>query len=72
MLFRSILEGRDITCFLPEADVTVLTGADKKTMNSFKEMTVLPKESKLAIDERFEYTAPANSLTVIHLLGLKD
>lgn len=67
-----ILEGRDITCFLPEADVTVLTGADKKTMNSFKEMTVLPKESKLAIDERFEYTAPANSLTVIHLLGLKD
>ena len=67
-----ILEGRDITCFLPEADVTVLTGADKKTMNSFKEMTVLPKESKLAIDERFVYTAPANSLTVIHLLGLKD
>lgn len=67
-----LLEGRDITCFLPEADVTVLTGTDKKAMNSFKEMAVLPKESKLAIGETFEYMAPANSLTVIHLLSLKD
>lgn len=67
-----ILEGRDITCFLPEADVTVLTGADKKVMNSFKEMAVVPKESKLAIGDTFEYTAPANSMTVIHLLSLKD
>lgn len=67
-----ILEGRDITCFLPEADVTVLTGADKKAMNSFKEMAVVPKESKLAIGDTFEYTAPANSMTVIHLLSLKD
>ncbi|MDE6845938.1 MAG: carbohydrate binding domain-containing protein [Lachnospiraceae bacterium] len=67
-----ILEGRDITCFLQEADVTVLTGADKKAMNSFNEMAVVPQESKMEIGETFGYTAPANSLTVIHLLGLSD
>ncbi|MCM1123560.1 MAG: carbohydrate binding domain-containing protein, partial [Eubacterium sp.] len=67
-----ILEGRDITCFLQEADVTVLTGADKKAMNSFDKMAVVPQESKIVIDETFEYTASANSLNVIHLLGLKD
>lgn len=67
-----ILEGRDITCFLQEADVTVLTGADKKAMNSFDEMAVVPQEDKMEIGETFEYTAPANSLTVIRLLGLRD
>lgn len=67
-----ILEGRDMTCFLQEADVTVLTGADKKAMNSFDEMAVVPQESRMEIGETFEYTAPANSLTVIRLLGLSD
>lgn len=67
-----ILEGRDMTCFLPEADVTVLTGADKKAMNSFKEMAVVPQQDKLTVGENFSYTAPANSLTVIRLFGLSD
>ena len=67
-----ILEGRDITCFLQEAEVTVLTGADKKAMNALGKMEVVPQESKLEIGQTFEYTAPANSLTVIHLLGLRD
>lgn len=67
-----ILEGRDMTCFLPEADVTVLTGADKKAMNSFKEMAVVPQQDTLTVGENFSYTAPANSLTVIRLLGLSD
>lgn len=67
-----ILEGRDITCFLQEAEVTVLTGADKKAMNALGKMVVVPQESKMGIGQTFAYTAPANSLTVIHLLGLKD
>lgn len=66
------LMGREMSCFLPEADVTVLTGADKKAMNSFKEMAVTPQESKLEIGENFEYTAPANSLTVVRLSALRD
>lgn len=66
------LTGREMSCFLPEADVTVLAGADKKAMNSFKEMAVTPQESKLEIGENFEYTAPANSLTVIRLSALRD
>lgn len=66
------LTGREMSCFLPEADVTVLTGADKKAMNSFKEMAVTPQESKLEIGESFDYTAPANSLTVIRLSALQD
>lgn len=66
------LEGRGIDCFLPEAAVTVLTGPDKKAMNSLKEMPVLPEESTLQIAEKFVYTAPANSLTVIRLSGLDD
>lgn len=66
------LEGRDISCFLQEADVTVLTGADKKAMNALGKMEVVPQESKMEIGQTFAYTAPANSLTVIHLLGLKD
>ncbi|MCM1256419.1 MAG: hypothetical protein NC307_01015 [Roseburia sp.] len=67
-----ILEGRDIGCFLQEAEVTVLTGTDKKAKNAFGKMVVVPQESKMGIDQTFDYTAPANSLTVIHLLGLKD
>lgn len=66
------LTGREMSCFLPEADVTVLSGTDKKAMNSFKEMAVTPQESKLEIGENFEYTAPANSLTVIRLSALRD
>ena len=46
--------------------------ADKKAMNSFNEMAVMPQENKMQIGQTFEYTAPANSLTVIHLLGLSD
>ena len=67
-----ILEGRDITCFLQEAEVTVLTGADKKSMNALGKMEVVPHESKMGIGQTFAYTAPANSLTVIHLVSLKD
>lgn len=66
------LTGREMACFLPEADVTVLAGADKKAMNSFKEMAVTPQESKLEIGENFEYTALANSLTVIRITALQD
>lgn len=66
------LEGRDISCFLGEAEVTVLAASDKKAMNSFKEMPVLPQESKLEIGQTFAYTTPANSLTVIRLVGLAD
>ncbi|MDE7232114.1 MAG: hypothetical protein K2N37_03465 [Lachnospiraceae bacterium] len=67
-----ILEGRDISCFLQEAEVTVLTGADKKAMNALGKMEVVPQESKMGSGQTFAYTAPANSLTVIHLLGLRD
>lgn len=67
-----ILEGRDITCFLQEAEVTVLTGTDKKAMNALGKMVVVPQESKMEIGQRFEYMVPANSLSVIHLLSLKD
>lgn len=67
-----VLEGREMTCFLPEADVTVLTGADRKAMNSFKEMAVQPQESTLAVGEEFQYTVPARSLTVIRIVALKD
>lgn len=66
------LASREMACFLPEADVTVLAGADKKAMNSFKEMAVTPQEGKLEIGENFDYTAPANSLTVIRITALKD
>lgn len=66
------LTGREMACFLPEADVTVLAGDDPKAANSFKEMAVTPQESKLAVSENFEYKAPANSLTVIRLVSLKD
>ncbi len=61
------LTGREMASFQPEADVTVLSGEDKKAMNSFKEMAVTPQESKMEIGENFEYVAPANSLTVIRL-----
>lgn len=67
-----VLEGREMACFLPEADVTVLTGADQKAMNSFKEMAVQPKESTLTVSENFQYTASARSLTVIRITALKD
>ncbi len=68
-----ILEGkRDASFFLPEAQVTVLTGADKKAMNSFQEMAVEPREETLAVGDTFSYTAPANSLTVIRMVGLSD
>lgn len=67
-----VLEGREMACFLPEAEVTVLTGAEQKAMNSFKEMAVQPKESVLTVDETFSYTAPARSLTVIRITALKD
>lgn len=67
-----MLEGRDITCFLQEAEMTVLTGTDKKAMNALGKMEVVPQESKMEIGQTFAYTAPANSLTVIHLLGLRD
>lgn len=69
-----VLEGkdRDIGGFLPEAEVTVLTGTDKKAMNSFQEMAVVPEESTLKIGETFTYTAPANSLTVIRLSGTEN
>ena len=67
-----ILEGRDITCFQQEAEVTVLTGADKKAMNALGKMEVVPQESKMGIGQTFAYTAPAISLTVIHLVSLKD
>ena len=67
-----VLEGREMACFLPEAEVTVLTGADQKAMNSFKEMAVQPAESTLAVNGEFVYTAPARSLTVIRMTALKD
>ena len=67
-----VLEGREMECFLPEAEVTVLTGADQKAMNSFKEMVVQPQESKMTVSEEFVYTAPARSLTVIRMTALKD
>lgn len=67
-----VLEGREMACFLPEAEVTVLTGAEQKAMNSFKDMAVTPQESKLEVGENFEYTAPARSLTVIRITALKD
>ncbi len=67
-----LLTGREMACFLPEADVTVLTGDDPKAANSFKDMAVTPQECKLAVSENFEYKAPANSLTVIRLVSLKD
>lgn len=67
-----VLEGREMACFLPEADVTLLTGADQKAMNSFKEMAVQPQESTLTVSENFQYTAPARSLTVIRITALKD
>lgn len=68
-----ILEGeRDASFFAPEAQVTVLTGADQKAVNSFKEMAVEPKESTLTVDGTFLYTAPARSLTVIRMLGWED
>ncbi|MDE6602135.1 MAG: carbohydrate binding domain-containing protein [Lachnospiraceae bacterium] len=66
------LTGREMASFQPEADVTVLAGTDKKAMNSFKEMAVTPRESKMEIGENFEYVAPANSLTVIRLSALRD
>ena len=64
------LTGREMTCFMEEADVTVLSGTDRKAVNSFKEMAVTPQESKMQIGETFDYTAPANSLTVIRLGAL--
>lgn len=67
-----LLTGREMACFLPEADVTVLAGDDPKAANSFKDMAVMPQEGKLAVSENFEYKAPANSLTVIRLVSLKD
>ncbi len=68
-----LLEGkRDASFFLPEAQVTVLTGADQKAMNSFQEMAVEPREETLAVGDAFSYTAPANSLTVIRMVGLSD
>lgn len=67
-----LLTGREMSCFLPEADVTVLAGDDPKAANSFKDMAVMPQEGKLAVSENFEYQAPANSLTVIRLVSLKD
>ncbi len=68
-----ILEGeRDASCFAPEAQVTVLTGADQKAMNSFKEMAVVPREETMTVGDDFSYTAPANSLTVIRMLGWED
>ncbi len=66
------LTGREMAYFLPEADVTVLAGEDPKAANSFKDMAVTPQESKLAVSENFEYQAPANSLTVMRLVSLKD
>jgi len=41
-------------------------------MNSFQEMAVEPREETLAVGDTFSYTAPANSLTVIRMAGLKD
>lgn len=67
-----VLEGREMACFLPEAEVTVLAGADQKAMNSFKEMAVQPAKSTLAVSENFQYTVPARSLTVIRMVALKD
>lgn len=67
-----LLTGREMSCFLPEADVTVLAGDDPKAANSFKDMAVMLQEGKLAVSENFEYQAPANSLTVIRLVSLKD
>lgn len=67
-----VLEGREMACFLPEAEVTVLTGADQKAINSFKEMAVQPQESTIAVSENFQYTVPARSLTVIRMVALKD
>ncbi len=67
-----VLEGREMACFLPEAEVTVLAGADQKAMNSFKEMAVQPQGSTIAVSENFQYTVPARSLTVIRMVALKD
>ena len=67
-----LLTGREMACFLPEADVTVLAGEEPKAMNSFKEVAVTPQQSKIEVAESFEYAAPANSLTVIRLTALKD
>ena len=57
----------DIGEFMTEAEVTVLTGDDEKSVNSMERMEVVPKESTLTVGEHFSYTAPALSLTVIRV-----
>lgn len=57
----------DIGGFASEADVTVLTGDNEKSINSMDKMEVVPEVSTMEIGENFGYTAPAYSLTVIRI-----
>lgn len=57
----------DISEYMTEADVTVLTGENEKSINSMEKMEVVPEESTIEIGADFEYTAPAYSLTVIRV-----
>jgi alpha-L-arabinofuranosidase len=52
------------------AEATVLAGPDANVVNDFgSPRTVLPRVSRLPIAPAFDYEAPANSLTVIHIPG---
>lgn len=57
----------DIGQFMTEANVTVLTGENEKSINSMEKMEVVPEESTMEISGNFQYTAPAFSLTVIRI-----
>lgn len=57
----------DIGEFMTEADVTVLTGENEKSINSMEKMEVVPEASTMEVGENFRYTAPPYSLTVIRM-----
>ncbi len=57
----------DISEYMTEAEVTVLTGDNGKSINSMEKMEVVPAESTMEISENFVYTAPAYSLTVLRV-----
>lgn len=57
----------DISEFMTEAEVTVLTGDNGKSINSMEKMEVVPVESTMEISENFGYIAPAYSLTVLRV-----
>lgn len=57
----------DISAFMTQADVTVLTGDNEKSINSMDKTEVAPESGTMEIGESFLYTAPACSLTVIRV-----